>query len=65
MSRTTALKLLNPLLAVLFLLQLASGLMPAVFPYNVHRAAGILLALGIGLHVYLNWTWIRANVLKR
>jgi hypothetical protein len=65
MQKTRVLRLLNPLLAVLLVLQLASGLMPAFLPYEVHRISGILLAAGIGLHLILNWPWIRANLLKR
>lgn len=64
MSKTRALKYLNPLLAILFVLQMATGLMPAVFSYAVHRGLGILLAAGISLHIFLNWSWIRSNLLR-
>ena len=65
MNKAKALKVLNPILAVVFLFQALSGLLPAVVPYNAHRAGGIALVIGIGLHLFLNWGWIRANFLKR
>jgi len=65
MTKTQALKILNPLLALLLIFQLVSGLLPAAIPYEWHRAAGILLGTGIGLHLILNWPWIRSNFFKR
>jgi hypothetical protein len=65
MNKTKILKVLNPCLALLLVFQLVSGLLPAVVPYAVHRTAGILLGIGVGFHIYLNWSWIRANLLKR
>jgi hypothetical protein len=65
MNKAKALKVLNPVLAIVFLFQALSGLLPAVVPYNAHRAGGIALVIGIGLHLFLNWGWIRANFLKR
>lgn len=65
MQKTQILKILNPILAVLLAFQLLAGPLPDLVPYNVHRLTGILLGIGIGLHLYLNWSWIRANLLKR
>jgi hypothetical protein len=65
MQKTKILKILNPMLAVLLIFQLVSGLLPAIVPYDVHRIVGILLGGGVGLHLILNWPWIRANLLKR
>jgi hypothetical protein len=65
MRKTQMLRLLNPTLAVLLAVQLVSGLFPALVPYSVHRTTGILLGIGIGLHLILNWSWIRSNILKR
>jgi hypothetical protein len=64
MNKARILKILNPLLALLLVFQLISGLLPTLVPYEVHRWAGILLAAGVALHVALNWSWIRANLLK-
>jgi hypothetical protein len=65
MKKTTALKILNPILAVLIAFQLVSALFPAQIPYDAHRYAGIAIFCGIGLHLFLNWNWIKANLLKR
>jgi hypothetical protein len=65
MQKTKALKILIPIIALILTFQLLSGLSPTVIPYEIHRAGGLLLAALIVLHVILNWTWIRANYLKR
>jgi hypothetical protein len=64
MKKTTALKILNPILACLILFQLVSVLFPAEIPYDAHRYAGIGIFCCIALHLYLNWGWIRTNLLK-
>jgi hypothetical protein len=64
MKKTTVLKILNPILACLILFQLASVLFPVQISYDAHRIAGIGILCGVGLHVLLNWGWIRANLPK-
>lgn len=65
MKRNTALKILNPILAVLVLTQLVTGLSGASLPHEVfevmHGGGALLLAAGILLHVALNANWIKAN----
>ncbi|MBN1439826.1 MAG: hypothetical protein JW929_10485 [Anaerolineales bacterium] len=65
MPKSQILKILNPCLALLLVFILLSALLPAVFPFPLHRGAGILFAAGIGLHIVLNWPWIRSNLFKR
>ena len=65
MQKTKVLKILIPIMALVLIFQLISGAFPALVPYEVHRAAGLLLAAIVILHVILNWPWIRANYLKR
>ncbi|MBN2084324.1 MAG: hypothetical protein JW748_03800 [Anaerolineales bacterium] len=65
MQKTKALKILIPIMALVLIFQLISGAFPALVPYAVHRAAGLLLAAIVILHVILNWPWIRANYFKR
>jgi hypothetical protein len=45
--------------------QIYSGLNPLVVPYAVHQWVGITIAVGVVLHLILNWNWIRINILRR
>jgi hypothetical protein len=64
MSRIQALKILNPILFLLIIFQIISGLNPMIVPYQVHQAVGIVIAAGILLHLTLNWAWIRTNIFR-
>lgn len=65
MRRIKILKWVIPILALLLAFQILSGLSPALIPYPVHQATGLLIAGVVVFHVILNWPWIRANYLKR
>lgn len=69
MRKNTALKFLNPILAALIASQALSALLHDLIPRGVfaavHKGGGVLLAAGIVLHVTLNWSWVRANLLPR
>ncbi len=67
--KNTALRILNPIIGLLVLSQVSTGLLNDnlpdwLFPI-VHEAGGILLAIGVALHVTLNFGWVRSNYLKR
>jgi hypothetical protein len=64
MRRIQALRILNLILAPLLIFQVISGLNPATIPYVVHQDIGIVLAILVGLHLILNWSWIRINILR-
>ena len=64
MSRIQALKILNPILFLLIIFQIISGLNPLIVPYQVHQWVGIVIGFGILLHLTLNWMWIRTNILR-
>jgi hypothetical protein len=64
MSRIQALKILNPILFLLIIFQIISGLNPLIIPYQVHQWVGIVIAVSILLHLTLNWIWIRTNILR-
>jgi protein-S-isoprenylcysteine O-methyltransferase Ste14 len=69
MNKNKANKALVPILAILVINQMLSGmfgmsLSPGAF--NVlHRGGAMALLVAAVLHVILNWTWIRAIYLKR
>ena len=69
MKRNTVLKILNPILALLLLNQLLTGLFHKALSHEtfeiLHGGNGILVALAALLHVILNWNWVRANFFKR
>jgi hypothetical protein len=65
MKRNTMLKILNPVLVILFINQVTSVLLldelpPWAFQVFHKAAGGILLAL-IALHFILNFNWVKAN----
>ena len=67
--RNSVLKVLNPILGVLLVNQVATGLLHGSLSHEayeiLHEGAGILLAAAAVLHVILNWNWVKANFLKR
>lgn len=67
-SNVKLLKIINPILAILFIGQAFSGIFHAVIPYEVfekvHGSAGYLLAAAVTVHVVLNWNWIKVNFLR-
>ncbi|MBN1507788.1 MAG: hypothetical protein JW955_13140 [Sedimentisphaerales bacterium] len=69
MQKNTMFKIVNPIIAVLILSQGLSGLFrdrlsQEAFEW-VHEGGGILLLVGVAVHVILNWSWVRANLLPR
>ena len=69
MKRHSTLKILNPILALLFLNQFISGLFHETLPHKafkiLHQGGGIILAAAALLHVILNWNWVKVNFLKK
>lgn len=68
MNKAKALKLLNPTLAIVLILQAATGFSHDYLPREVfgylHLIGAILLLSGVALHLFLNWNWVRANFLR-
>ena len=69
MKSNTILKILNPILGILFLNQIFTGFFHDSLSHEafeiLHEGGGILLTIAVILHVTLNWNWIRVNILKR
>ena len=69
MNRTKLLKILNPLMGLLFVTQIVSGLghhyIPLSIFHFIHDDGGQLLTVLVIAHVGLNWPWIKGAYLKR
>jgi hypothetical protein len=69
MKRNTALKIVNPLLAVLVANQILTGLFGRSLSREgfeiLHKDGGFVLAGVAVLHLILNWNWVKANFFKR
>lgn len=65
MRRNTALKILNPILLVLFINQAVTVLFLDELPMKVfqifHKGGGAVLLTLIALHLILNFNWVKAN----
>ena len=63
MKTNPILKILNPVLAILFLNQILTGILHDAIPKQayefLHEGGGISFAVVAGLHVILNWNWIK------
>ncbi len=68
MAKSKMLKILNPILAVLVITQGLSAVLSDELPHEafevVHEGGGVVLLLGIVLHVILNWNWVHSNFLR-
>ena len=67
MQRNTALKIVNPILGLLLLNQIGTGLFGHSLPEGwfgiMHCRGGIAFTVVAALHVILNWNWLKANFL--
>jgi len=69
MMRNSVLKVLNPILGVLLVSQVVTGLLHGSLSHEayeiLHEGGGILFAVTAVMHVILNWNWVKANFLRR
>lgn len=65
MTKTLALKIVNPVLGCVVLTQVLTGLLHGLMSRDVfeavHLVGGILIVIMVALHITLNWSWIKAN----
>lgn len=65
MKKNSVFKVLNPILAILFLNQILTGLFNEVIPEKtyglIHGGGGFLIAIAVVVHVIFNWNWVKAN----
>lgn len=66
MTRNSVLKVINPLLLILFILQILTGYFQFDVAYfsEIHEIGAILLIIFLILHIIFNWKWIKTNILK-
>jgi hypothetical protein len=69
MRRNTALKILNPILVVLFINQAATALLRDYISHEAfeifHKFGGFVLLSLIAVHIILNFNWVRANYFSK
>ena len=69
MSKKKALKYINPIIGLLILSQTLSGLFNRLLNYEtfviIHKGGGILLFIGVVIHLALNWGWVKATFIIR
>ncbi len=68
MNRTNTLKYINPVIAILIVSQLLSALLSEILSPKIfdvwHKGGGLLLFIGILLHLILNWGWVKSTYFK-
>ncbi len=69
MSKNTLLKIVNPILGVLFLNQALTGFFHHSLSHKsfelLHEGGAIALLTLTLAHIYLNWGWVKSNFLSR
>ena len=68
MKKSTLLKIVNPILVLIFLIQASTGIFHDLIPFPVfhflHPVAGYVLALLVAIHFTLNWNWVKTLFVK-
>jgi hypothetical protein len=69
MNKNRGNKVLVPIVAILLVNQMLSGMLGMSLPPGafdvLHRGGAIVLLVAAGLHLILNWSWIKANYLRK
>jgi hypothetical protein len=65
MKRNTVLKIINPVLGLMFLNQILTGFFHGSLSYElfelIHKGCAIIFLIIAVLHLILNWNWVKAN----
>jgi thiosulfate reductase cytochrome b subunit len=68
MRKNKLLKIVNPIMFILIVLQIVTAILMEVTGDStfreIHEINGFLLVIFIIVHLSLNWSWIKANFLK-
>jgi|WetSurMetagenome_2_1015567.scaffolds.fasta_scaffold811684_1 hypothetical protein len=69
MKKNAILKIINPILGLLFINQILTGIFGRQLPLGMfeifHKKAAVVFACVVVVHLILNWNWIKANYFKR
>ena len=69
MSRNAILKVLNPIIGIMLLSQILTGIFGRQIPHwafeNFHRHSGGILGIVVLFHIILNWNWIKASYFRK
>ena len=69
MKRNTMLKIVNPILGLLVVNQILTGVFGQSLSREafeiLHKDGGFVFAAVAALHLILNWNWVKANYFKR
>jgi len=69
MDKKTALKIINVIIAILILSQASSAILRGLIGREafeiLHEGGGVLLLLGVIVHVVLNWGWVKSAFFKK
>ena len=69
MKKTKMLIYINPIIGILILNQLLSGLFSRTLHHEtfeiIHKGGGVLLFIGVVIHVALNWAWVKTTFLGK
>lgn len=73
MNKMKLLKIVNPILAILFVVQVGTILailfLDSVLDFEnfvlIHKWVGATLVCVVFLHIYLNWSWIKSNIFPK
>ena len=67
MNKRNLLKIVNVILAILILNQATTALLHDLLSRDafefLHEGGGVILFVTALVHVYLNWAWVKANIL--
>lgn len=69
MNKAKMLKIVNPLMSIVFLSLAGTGLFQSVLPYEffhmVHGKLGYTFVVLVAAHIYLNWNWFKNILFKK
>lgn len=69
MTKQNLLKIVNSIMALMFIGLVTTALLDDVIPYDiyvkVHPVFGYIFTGCVICHVILNWAWIKANIVKK